>query len=311
MSEGKTMRTHGDLVAWSQFIRCVRDFFYERDFLECFTPCLVPSPGTEPAIDFFHLQKEGLFLRSSPELSLKKILSCGEKRIFEIGPVFRRGELTPHHRPEFTMLEWYRAYHPLEKIIEDVKELIEYIELQLMQENRMRLHFEVHSIPNLFARHGIPIHPQDGFVEYRQKAMKLGLDIQSMETVDDYFFLIWTQVIEPSFADRTIMFVRDYPPFQAAYAKLNELGWANRLEVYWHGLELGNAFDEITDPEEQRGRFQSDNEKRKAAGRPIVPLDEEFLKSLEKYPPSSGIAMGLERLFMAFNRVKDLSAMGL
>lgn len=300
-------KIHQNLLLWSQFVRCLRGFFQDKGFLECSTACLVPSPGTEPAIDFFELKKESLFLRSSPELQLKKILSMGEKKIFEIGPVFRRGENTAHHRPEFMMIEWYRAYYPLEQIISDVKELFEHIELQLMQENRMNLHFETHSIPQLFASIGHPITPETTQEEYKQIAFSLGLDIQSMETIDDYFFLIWTHKIEPSFSPRAVVFVRDYPPFQAAYAKINENGWANRLEVYWHGLELGNAFDEITDAEEQTLRFRSDNQKRVLAGRQEVPLDNEFLDCLKNYPPSVGIAMGVERLFMAFYKIENIN----
>lgn len=106
---------------WSQFLREVRTFFEERDFLECTTPCLVPSPGTEPAIDFFELKNDSLYLRSSPELHLKDPWPRG-KRVFELAPVFRRGEVTSCHHPEFLMLEWYRAYAGLDAIIEDVRE---------------------------------------------------------------------------------------------------------------------------------------------------------------------------------------------
>ena len=110
----QNFKSHQYRVLWSQFLKSVRDFFYQKDFIECSTPVLVPCPGTEPAIDFF--QMESLFLRSSPELHLKKILASGEKRIFEIGPVFRKNEWTPHHRPQFTMLEWYRAFFDLDQI---------------------------------------------------------------------------------------------------------------------------------------------------------------------------------------------------
>lgn len=296
---------------WSKFICCVRNFFEEHEFLECHTPCVVLSPGTEPSIDFFEVSgvkasSRSSYLRSSPELHLKKILSLGEKKIFEIGPVFRRNERTTCHLPEFRMLEWYRAHAQLDQLKEDVRELFEYLELNLIQENRLSLHFEEHSIPDLFAQIGHPITPQSSISDYKKIAESLGLDIRSMESIDDYFFLIFTQRIEVLFNPQTVTFVKDYPPFQAAYAKLNQQGWGERFEVYWRKLELGNAFFEVTDVLEQRARFESDNQKRKLAGKPEIPLDEEFLRCLENYPESSGIAMGMERLFMAFYQIEDI-----
>lgn len=298
-------KVHQNRVLWSQFTRAVREFFQQKNFLECSTPLLVDAPGTEPAIEFFQVGSQ--FLRSSPELHLKRILASGEKRIFEIGPVFRKNEVTQHHRPEFTMLEWYRAYFDLEQMMEDVRELFEHIELQLMQENRLQLHFEKVSIPDLFAKHGMPLRPEDGIETYRKYAMEKGLDVKSMESIDDYFFLIWTQFLEPQLNPRSVTMVRDYPPFQAAYAKLNDRGWGDRMEVYWRGLELGNAFNEVCDPAEQRQRFESDNQKRIASGKPTIPLDEEFLSHMDTFPPSVGIAMGLERLFMAFFKIDDIA----
>ena len=302
----QNQKNHQHRVLWSQFIQSVRDFFYQKNFIECSTPVLVKAPGTEPAIDFF--QMDSLFLRSSPELHLKKILAAGEKRIFEIGPVFRKNEWTAHHRPQFTMLEWYRAAWDLEQMREDVRELFEHIEIQLMQENRLQLHFEKVSIPELFAKNGMPLRPNDGIEIYRDYAVAKGLDVKSMISIDDYFFLIWTHVLEPQLNPRSITMVCDYPPFQAAYAKLNPRGWGDRMEVYWRGLELGNAFNEVCDPVEQRQRFEIDNQKRRAAGKPAMPLDEDFLSQMSSFPPSVGMAMGLERLFMAFFKIEDISA---
>jgi len=305
----QNFKSHQYRVLWSQFLKSVRDFFYQKDFIECSTPVLVPCPGTEPAIDFF--QMESLFLRSSPELHLKKILASGEKRIFEIGPVFRKNEWTPHHRPQFTMLEWYRAFFDLDQMREDIRGLFEYIEIQLMQENRLQLHFEEVSLPELFEKNGMPLRPNDGIETYRRYAVTKGLDVKSMVSIDDYFFLIWTHVVEPQLNPRNITLVFDYPPFQAAYARLNQRGWGDRMEVYWRGLELGNAFNEVCDPNEQRERFELDNQKRKTWGKPTVPLDEEFLEQMKSFPPSVGMAMGLERLFMAFFKIEDISALSL
>lgn len=298
--------------SWFDYINHLRVFFKEKRFLDVKTQTLVTCPGTEPSLDIFETEfiegskKQKFYLPTSPELNLKKLLSLGADRIFEIAPVFRNGEKTERHHFEFLMLEWYRAYAQLSQIKHDVIELIEY----LCDQHRIERPKEVltFTIPELFKKHcGFEIKPTTSLEELKTLANALGVDVQSAQTIDDYFFLIFMEKIEFQWPADRLVFVEKYPPYQAALARIGSDGWAERFEAYWQGLELANAFHELNDPHVQRQRSLEDLEKKKAMGKSVVGLDEKFFKALEfGMPPSSGIALGVERLYMAMKKIKDI-----
>lgn len=285
---------------WSAFVRRIRSFFADQGFEECLTPIFVSSPGTEPSIDVFEIQitkgnqREKNYLRTSPEISIKKLICAGMQDCFEIAQVFRDREWTDHHRPEFTMLEWYRTHRDLSQIELDVKKLISFL---CPQQN---IQFQTHTIAELFVQKvNLEITPETTLSEYKGFCLQLGLDHQSMTTIDDYFFLIWTERIEPTFAPDEVIFVKDYPPFQKAYSQLHpKTGWAQRMEFYWKGFELGNAFYEETDPMQQQQQFAEDNRKKQKMGKPPVDIDQELLQLMPGMPECAGIAVGLDRLFL-------------
>lgn len=301
------------LAKWAEYLKLVRLFFEQQGFLELKTPQLVVCPGTEPSLEVFETEyelgsaKRKLFLPTSPELHLKKALSLGAEKIYEIAPVFRNGEKTVIHQPEFTMIEWYRAYDDLGTIQGDVEGLIRFLIQNLNCEGFKNV--QVLSIAELFEKYiGFCMKPGTSLDELAVVANKQGLDISHCESIDDIFFLLMTEKIEPHLDPSCLSFVTKYPPYQAALARLDNEGWGERFECYWKGLELCNAFFELNDPQIQRQRFAEDIQKKKILNKKIIPLDDEFLKCLDAgMPPSAGIALGLERLFMALFNVSNIS----
>ncbi len=302
------------IKSWNEFLQHVRQFFKEKRFLDVKTNTLVECPGTEPTLEVFRTEfqleskTKTYFLPTSPELNLKKILSAGAERIFEIAPVFRNGELTDRHQFEFLMIEWYRAFAGLHTIKHDVIELIEYLSDQLRVERPKEV--LTFTVSDLFKQYcQFEFKPETTAEELKNLAQKLNVDVQSAQTIDDYFYLIFMDKIEYQWPADRLVFVEKYPPYQAALARIGADGWAERFEVYWNGLELGNAFHELNNPQIQRQRAEEDLQKKKLAGKSDIRLDEEFFQALEfGLPPSSGIAMGLERIYMALKKINRISA---
>lgn len=300
------------LKKWNLFEKTLMNFFWEKEFLQLRTPSLVTCPGTEPSLDVFSttlkvgsLTKK-LFLPTSPEIHLKKALALGADKIFEVARVYRNGEITERHQPEFLMLEWYRAFSTLRRIQEDVVDLVHYLADQLKLKRPESI--QTFSVAELFKIHcGFNLKPDTQIPELKELAKMLDVDVRSAETIDDYFFLIFMEKIESQLPSNDLVFVKDYPPYQAALARLTPSGWGDRFEVYWKGLELGNAFHELNDPKIQRLRSQEDLEKKAQMGKEMIELDEEFFQCLEAgMPPSGGIAMGVERLFMSLFDIDDI-----
>jgi elongation factor P--(R)-beta-lysine ligase len=296
--------------AWAIFLGQVRDFFEARDFLEVTTPTLAPSPGTEPFLDPLSVlvESEGRplekFLITSPEFHLKKALAAGLPRIFEIAKCFRNREVGNHHRVEFHMLEWYRSFASLQEIAEDVQALMEALSPKTkLIRTTMRELFE--------QQLAVRLTPEMTREQLANEAVRLEVRFTDDDSFDDIFHRLFLEKLEPrlgEFARGGPLLISGYPPSMAALARIGADGFADRFEVYWSGLELCNAFHELNDPFENRRRFEADNRAKVASGRNAVPLDEELLRSFDLgVPPAGGIAMGLERLFMALHGVSDIS----
>lgn len=297
------------VAQWMSFVRSVREFFNREGFQELQTPTLVPCPGTEPFLfSYSTVQKIGstskdLYLPTSPELHLKKAIARGWDPIFEIRPCFRNNELSPQHQPEFYMLEWYRPFSTMEQIQADIKKLAEFLDPSLksvewvsrtMQELFLEL-FDFH------------LTPKTSVIELESLAKRLALDIPLNQSFDDVFFYIYVEKIEPYLKKFEFLILKNYPPSQAALARLTEEGWGDRFEFYIRGMEIANAFNELNDPIIQRQRSKEDLDKKRDSGFPAISLDEDFFKHLEGgMPPSCGIALGVERLFMALSGYQDI-----
>ena len=248
---------------------------------------------------------------------MKRLLVGGLEKIFQICPSFRYEPLSTTHHPEFTMLEWYRAYSDVAAIQADTEALVESLALRI--HGKPEIHFQGRkisvSVPwprlrvrDLYTNLGVDLVAAATPSELAKHCTRLGLITSPTDTWDDLYFRIWLNLIEPNLpADRAV-FVERYPKSQAALAVLDTdpdgSVWAKRFEFYIAGLELGNAFEELTDADEQRARFERDMRERTVIyGKafPASPLDEDFLEALEEgLPPSGGIAVGVDRLVMLF-----------
>lgn len=291
---------------WSHFQTLIRNCFQFLKFNEVSTPTLVESPGLEPFLDPFKTefkmgsQTRTFYLPTSPEFHLKKMLAMGFTRIFEMKESFRNGELSPIHQPEFTMLEWYRAYANLDAIIADVRGLLNYLKLHWPTPIKGWGPLAVKTMAQVFKETlSFELTPQTSREQLLELAKQLEVDTHPTDSWNDLFHRIFSEKIEPKIGHQQPVIVRNFPPSQAAWARHTSDGWADRFELYWRGVELGNAFHELNDPKEQRQRFEDANRERVAMGRPEMPIDKDLMRAIEGgFPPSAGIAIGLDRLFM-------------
>ncbi|MEK6706992.1 MAG: EF-P lysine aminoacylase EpmA [Candidatus Poribacteria bacterium] len=304
----------------SEIENTIRNFFSMQKFQEVHTPLLVPCPGMEPHIKPFkvHGGPREFYLPTSPEFAMKRLLVGGLEKIFQICPSFRDEVRSKTHLPEFTMLEWYRAYAGYEKLMDDVEELFRLIAKDTYGKSIIKYGsnsislsapWPRLSVRQLFMEHaGIDLVKCDNRDKLANECKQHNLRTNHDEDWDDIFFKIWLNIIEPKLPQDKAVFIYRYPPSQAALSALDTDPdgsiWAKRFEVFIGGMELGNAFEELTDPIEQRMRFKRDMQRRKelyGAYFPETPIDEEFLHALEEgLPPCSGIAIGLDRMVMLF-----------
>lgn len=306
----------------------IRSYFADEGFLELETPALVPAPTPEP--QFAPIAAGESYLITSPEFQLKRMLVGGFEKIYRLGPVFRGGETGERHNPEFTMLEWYRAHTELEAMAADLEALLGRLaplaqpsataETHGAAEPATALHGE--GIPGNAAL--APLLAKGPFARATVASLfreYLGMDMAGVITPeglkaaaqaaglpeakglpDDFeraFFTLWDR-IEQRLGPAPLL-VESWPAPLASLARLKpgDPTLAERMELYAGGVELANGFAELTDPAEQRRRFEADLAARKAQGLPRLPLDERFLASLgQGMPPSSGMALGVERLVM-------------
>lgn len=302
----------------------IRNFFLNQGFLETRTPLLVPCPGMETHIRPI-ATSGGAFLPTSPEFAMKRLLVGGLEKIFQICPAFRSEPNSTTHHPEFIMLEWYRALAGYEDVMNDVEQLFEKMAIDLFGKPELNYQGRKISVktpwPRLKVRDlfqekvGVDLVACPTSEKLWKECQRLGIrEARTDENWDDLYFRIWMNLIEPNLPADQAVFVTRYPASQSALAVIDTDSdgsrWAKRFEVYAGGLELGNAFEELTDPLEQRKRFEKDMDLRAqtyGSSFPKTPLDEGFLQALhEGMPPSAGIAMGVDRMVMLFADESDI-----
>jgi elongation factor P--(R)-beta-lysine ligase len=304
------------LKQWAEYLSQIRSFFNEKGFLEVHTPTLVTSPGSEPFLDFFCTEKKvgsykkTCYLPPSPELGLKKILSYYPGSLFEIRSCFRNQEGSHTHRTEFFMLEWYSVGFSLQDLIKESYELLEFLGLKhVLQPEAQGAQYECYSVADLFLKIlDFSLTPQTQASSLYALCQAQGLPVQKDWSYDDLFHYLMLEKIEPFLAQQGLVYVTHYPPSQAALARIDSEGWAERFEIYLKGVELANAYHELIDYKEQMRRHKQDMIERRFLGRPEVPLDREFIRALKKGLPNpvSGIAFGLERFFMLRHQQRDI-----
>ena len=272
--------------------------------MEVETPVLSTAAITDPHIESFATRYTGpghapgtmLYLHTSPEFPMKRLLAAGSGPIYQLGKVFRQGEAGRRHNPEFTLLEWYRPGFDHHALMDEVAALAAPL---LGLEGRC---VEKLSYQEAFLRHAA-IDPLAASPD-ELKACARGLGISGFDDESErnvWLDLILTHAVEPQLGRDGLCFIHDYPASQAALARLNPAKpqLAERFELYYRGVELANGFHELADAGEQRKRFVAELEARKEQGLDMVPLDERLLAALEAgFPPCAGVALGVDRLVM-------------
>jgi lysyl-tRNA synthetase class 2 len=299
-------------LAFPRFVNDVRAYFLDRGLTELNTPTLVACPGLEPALEPFRTRvprgsREAVaYLPTSPEIHLKKAMGRGLTDVFEIKSCFRAGEYGAHHDHEFTMLEWYRGFADLERIIADLKGLLAELATRGWGPPA---EVTVTDFATLFRELlGFRLTPHTGADELRA----LVRDARADDTFNDLFHRVLIDRLEPALVPRGPLVIRRFPPSLAALARLDAAGWADRFEFYWRGLEIANAFNEVTGADEQRARWAAEQAERARLGTSRLEIDEDLIEVFRKgFPPTGGIALGVERLYMAMMGVVDIRALKL
>jgi lysyl-tRNA synthetase class 2 len=304
-----------------------RAFFTARGYREVETPALVPAPGAEVHLRAFATRYEAhlgqgvsrdLWLRTSPELALKRLLVAGAGPVFELARVWRNGEASPRHASEFTMLEWYRPGLGFAGLMTETEEFIRAVAPPIVAHGDattdLSLPFERITMAEAFARwcNGLDILGTEGdTARLHAAAQAAGFTPHADEGWEDLFFRLLLEHIEPQLGRGRATFLTHWPAPQAALARRDPADprAALRFELFVAGLELANAFDELTDPAEQRARFIDDTaERRRISGERGWEVDEDFLAALEHgMPTTSGIALGFDRLAMLAAGAREIA----
>lgn len=284
-------------------IRAIRQFFEGRQVLEVDTPALSHATVTDQHLHSFTTrfndpmapQEKKLFLQTSPEFAMKRLLCAGSGSIYQICKSFRNEESGRFHNPEFTMLEWYRVGYDHHQLMTEIDELIQLI---LGTEPAERITYQ-----QAFKQH-LGLDPLSASLEeLRQLANIHGYqELAANESCKDtLMMLLFSQHVEPNIGQVTPCLIYEFPASQAALAKISEVNplVAERFELYFKGVELANGFHELSDAYEQGQRFEQDNFTRVANGLESMPLDNNLIAALEHGLPScAGVALGVDRLIM-------------
>ncbi|EKO3558015.1 elongation factor P--(R)-beta-lysine ligase [Vibrio metschnikovii] len=287
----------------ARLLQNIRQFFAEREVLEVDTPAMSQATVTDIHLQTFQTQFVGqdyaagktLYLMTSPEFHMKRLLAAGSGSIYQINKAFRNEENGRYHNPEFTLLEWYRVGFDHHDLMDEVDALLQMI---LSTDTAERITYQDAFLQVLNV---CPL--EASLVELKQVAAQLGLsDIAEPEQDRDTLLqLLFSIGVEAHIGQHKPVFVYDFPASQAALAKVNrnDPRVADRFEVYFKGIELANGFHELDDAAEQRKRFEQDNQKRVAMGLVAQPIDEHLLAALAAgLPACAGVALGIDRLIM-------------
>lgn len=299
----------------AQLLSLIRDFFKQRLVLEVETPLMCQATGTDPQLDFFssayHCLPENkiMYLQTSPEFAMKRLLAAGSGSIFQICKAFRNGELGRLHNPEFSMLEWYRLEFDMHQLMDEVTELLTQILSKFY-------HFDSHlkiSYSELFEQ----VTGLNPLFFCRQTYQQYATENAIHEAIEIcgndhsmWLDFIFSHKVQATLTNYTLCIVYGYPAIQSSLARINteNPAIADRFEVFVKGIELGNGFFELSDAHEQEKRFDVENKYRHTKKKPSVEKDQRFLAALRfGLPDCSGVALGLDRLLMLVSNNHSLN----
>ncbi|MFP4098580.1 MAG: EF-P lysine aminoacylase EpmA [Alphaproteobacteria bacterium] len=298
--------------------KALRQFFDQRDFTEVQTPALQVCPVMDAHIHAFQTQcmdvgrsrGQEMYLHTSPEFDMKKLLAAGMERIYQICPVYRNAEGSALHSPEFTLLEWYRVGVDYSVLMNDCESLLQEIARSVEVDSYVYKGvscdpfqpIERICVVDAFKRYAdldleACLDDREMFARYASEA---DVRVSAQDRWDDIFHAVMAAHIEPHLGRGVPCVLYDYPVSMAALSRRREDDprFAERFELYVCGIELANAFSELTDANEQRRRYEGEMATKKALYGEIYPADEQFFEALEYMPESAGIALGVDRLVM-------------
>lgn len=309
------------LEARFSILKSIRNFFDQESFIEVESPLIIKLPGQEPnlspvEVNLCNERKQIFpgFLHTSPEYTMKKMLAAGFEKIFFLGKCFRNEEsFGGTHNPEFTMLEWYRTGADLEKIMDDVENLFNFVGEKIHEQKFISekpvFHFERMSMKDLW-QECVQVNLDD-YLD-RESLFKLcqskNYNPSADENYETLFYRIFLNEIEPKLKNRNII-IYNYPAVMASLSRvaINAPGYAERFEAYIDGVEICNAFGELTDGQEQKKRLLEEKAERQRQGKRVFAIDEEFISALDKMPASSGIALGVDRMIMVLLACQNIN----
>jgi elongation factor P--(R)-beta-lysine ligase len=319
----QTLRMRGALI-WT-----LRQFFHDEGFIEVEAPSIVCSPGLEPHLDAIEIRRsqsgdksrDRRWLHTSPEYALKRVLCSGLDRVYHLGSSFRDEPSSSTHSPEFTMLEWYMRDASLDDLMSQCERLLCTLASRMLEDppsiiatdqtsqndvlrrlNALQAPFERLSVHEAFLRYAhIDLLEHPTAERLAEAAREVGVAERGLHGGwDALYFQIFMDKIEPHLGRDRPTFLYNFPASQAALAKLDphDSRWALRFEIFIDGIELANAFDELSDPLEQRARFIVDQAERRQLNKEVYPIDEPLLSTLAHLGQCVGIALGVDRLMM-------------
>lgn len=312
MSEWAPTASIDNLKQRADLLAQVRAFFSQRDVMEVDTPVMSHCAVSDPFIDSISVNYQptleaeitSLYLQTSPEYAMKRLLAAGSGSIYQLGKVFRNGEYGRRHNPEFTMLEWYRPGFTDCDLMDEVEALVSSV-LDIGTIERV-------TYSDLFQRY-LSFRPEEVDIDQLITEARQHIDIDLDDrNPDTWLNLLMSHVIEPALIEEGAVFVTEYPASQAALAQVrtNQKGIAiaARFELFVNGVELANGYHELTDAQEQKRRLEADQRQRKNLGLPQRPLDYRLVNALEAgIPDCAGVALGFDRLLMLATGAKSLS----
>jgi lysyl-tRNA synthetase class 2 len=314
-----------------EIIKLIREFFWSQNFLETETPIAARLPGQEPYLNpipvIFH-EPDGaetrMYLQTSPEFALKKILAAGYEKFFQICKSFRDYEqFGGNHNTEFTMIEWYRAPGTLKDIMDDTEKLFKYVAEKLgiseveYKDKKVNVtgEWERMSMREVWKKYvGVELNDYLTSEKMAELVRARGLTAENGEPFEDLFFKIFLNEIESKLGMEKPIMIYDYPEQMCSLSRLskNDPRYAERFELYIGGLELANAFGELTDAVEQEKRLEADKAKRAQLGKETWPVDPDFINAIKQigdanFPSVGGTALGIDRMVMLFIGAKDIN----
>lgn len=298
----------------AQLLAAIRDFFAARGVLEVETPLLADAIGTDPQLDFFTTQlaanpAQALYLQTSPEFAMKRLLAAGSGSIYQICKAFRQGEIGRLHNPEFTLLEWYSVGFDLHALMAEVEALFAVLlgsqwQAECAQRVTYQAIFQCYTGLDALA-FDLALYTAYAQQHALHDALRLCGDEHAL-----WLDFLFSHQVQPHLGAEGLVQVYAYPACQAALARINptDARVADRVELFWRGIEIGNGYFELDDAQEQARRFQAEQTYRSAQGLPEVAIDYKFLAALHAgLPRCAGMAIGLDRLLLLLSASASLA----